>query len=100
MNAKSRTERQIIRNRRRGTEVLPAPKPLPDLAEFKASQLEDAAELITDGGIVPLRSIIFRTVSTDGTELHLTTANACNCKAGLRGIRCYHTAAARILMAA
>lgn len=100
MNAKARTARQILRSRRNGTEVLPAPKPLPDLAGFKPAQVADAAELISDGGIVHLRSVVFLTVSTDGTETHKTAPNACTCKAGLRGIRCYHTAAVRMMLAA
>lgn len=100
MNAKARTARQILRNRRNGTEVMPAAKPLPDLAGFKPAQIADAAELIADGGIQNLRSVVFLAVSTDGTEIHKTAPNACTCKAGIRGIRCYHIAAARMLLAA
>jgi|SRR6267154_492305 len=100
MNAKARTARQILRNRRNGTEVLPAAKPLPDLAGFKSTQIADAAELIADGGAVRLRGVIFLTLSTDGTETHRTAPNACTCKAGIRGTHCYHTAAVRMLLAA
>lgn len=72
-----------------------------DLSAYKPAQLESARELIEDGAIVQLRPGIYRTVSTDGTELHLTaTSGHCNCKAGLRSIRCYHVAAAQLLAAA
>jgi len=72
-----------------------------DLSSYKPEQIDAARELIEDGGIIALRPRIFRTVSTDGTEFHLTaTTGNCNCKAGLRGIRCYHVAAAQLLAAA
>jgi len=70
-----------------------------------AAQRDDAAELIADGGIVPVRETakngtLYQTVSSGGTEVHLTTVNGCNCTAGLRGRHCYHVLAARILRAA
>lgn len=71
-----------------------------DLAIFTPAQIADAVELIEDAAIIQLRPRIYQTVSTDGTELHLTATTGCNCKAGLRGIRCYHIAAARMLAAA
>lgn len=71
-----------------------------DLADYSAAQVDAARELIEDGGVLALGRRVYRTVSTDGTELHLTAPQACNCKAGLKGIRCYHTAAARLLLAA
>jgi hypothetical protein len=41
-------------------------------------------------------------VSSDGTATYETNtaAQSCTCKAGQRGIRCYHLAAAEILVAA
>ncbi|KAF2774640.1 DUF6011 domain-containing protein [Streptomyces sp. OM5714] len=71
-----------------------------DLADYKPHQIASARELIEDGAIVPLRSIVFITVSTDGTETYRTAPTACTCKAGLKGSRCYHQLAARLLLAA
>ncbi len=42
---------------------------------------------------------MFLVVSTDGTEIHRTAPTGCNCKAGLKGTRCYHQLAARMLLA-
>lgn len=71
-----------------------------DTSEYQAHQVASAQELIEDGGIVPLRSVVFLVVSTDGTEIHRTAPTGCNCKAGLKNIRCYHQLAARMLLAA
>lgn len=71
-----------------------------DLTDYKPHQINSARELITDGAIIPLRSVIFITVSTDGTETYLSAPTGCNCPAGLKGSRCYHTLAARLLLAA
>ena len=76
-----------------------------DLTEFSPRQVGDARELIHDGGALPLRrwghgSLIIVAVSTDGTAVHRTTTHACTCPAGVKGTRCYHLAAARILTAA
>ncbi len=71
-----------------------------DLTDYKPHQIASARELIADGGILPLRSVVFLTVSTDGTEIHRTAPTSCNCKAGLKGSRCYHVLAARLLLAA
>lgn len=71
-----------------------------DLADYQAHQIASARELIEDGGIIPLRSVVFLVVSTDGTEIHRTAPTGCNCKAGLKGTRCYHQLAARLLLAA
>ncbi|MFF3151827.1 DUF6011 domain-containing protein [Streptomyces sp. NPDC057910] len=68
--------------------------------DYSPDQVDSACQLIEDGGILPLRSVIFLTVSTDGTELHRTAPTGCNCKAGLKGGRCYHQLAARMLLAA
>lgn len=71
-----------------------------DLSDYKSHQIDSARELIEDGGIIPLRSVVFLVVSTDGTEIHRTAPTGCNCKAGLKGTRCYHQLAARMLLAA
>jgi hypothetical protein len=67
-------------------------------AEFSADQQVKADELIRDGGLVPTsREGVFRTVSSKGDAFYLTHSQACNCFAGLKGRRCYHLLAARIL---
>jgi hypothetical protein len=71
-----------------------------DTTDYKPHQIASARELIEDGAIVPLRSVIFIAVSTDGTETYKTAPTACNCPAGLKGSRCYHQLAARMLLAA
>ena len=71
-----------------------------ELADYKPHQVASARELIEDGAIIPLRSSIFIAVSTDGTETYKTAPTACTCKAGLKGSRCYHQLAARMLLAA
>lgn len=72
------------------------------LDHFKPAQVEKAAELIEQGGIVPFRGRrIFRAVSSDGTRTYLTAPQACNCAAGLKGKHvCFHRIAATILAAA
>lgn len=68
------------------------------LDTYKTAQIDAALELIDDGGIIPLRpGRVWATVSTDGTAIHRTAANACTCPAGLRGTRCYHLAAVALL---
>ena len=71
-----------------------------DLADYKAHQIASAKELIEDGAIIPLRNTVFIAVSTDGTETYKTAPTACSCPAGVKGSRCYHTLAARLLLAA
>lgn len=71
-----------------------------DTTDYKTHQVQSARELIEDGAIIPLRSVIFITVSTDGTETYKTAPTACSCPAGVKGGRCYHQLAARLLLAA
>ncbi|MEV7470244.1 DUF6011 domain-containing protein [Streptomyces kronopolitis] len=75
-----------------------------DLTAYDTRQLDSARELIEDAAIIPLRNAVFTVVSTDGTETYLAHPAACTCPAGLKahpGRRpCYHTAAARMLLAA
>ena len=71
-----------------------------DLAEYKAHQIASARELIADAAIIPLRSTVFLAVSTDGTETYRTAPTGCTCPAGVKGSRCYHQLAARLLLAA
>lgn len=71
-----------------------------DTSDYKPHQIASAQELIADGAIIPLRSVIFIAVSTDGTETYKTAPTACTCPAGTKGSRCYHQLAARLLLAA
>lgn len=71
-----------------------------DLVDFKPAQVESARELIEDAAIVQIRRNVFRAVSTDGTETYLAHTANCTCAAGIRGRRCYHMAAVRMLLAA
>ncbi|MFI2761382.1 DUF6011 domain-containing protein [Streptomyces echinatus] len=71
-----------------------------ELADYKTHQIQSARELIEDGAIVPLKSVVFIAVSTDGTETYKTAPTGCTCPAGLKGSRCYHQLAARMLLAA
>ncbi len=67
-------------------------------AEFSPEQQVKADELIRDGGLVPAnREGVYRAVSSDGSANYLVHAQVCGCKAGLRGKRCYHQLAARIV---
>ena len=71
-----------------------------DLAEYKPVQVAKAVEVIEQGGIVPTsRVALYLAVSSDGTVNYLVDQieHSCTCKAGQRGIRCYHLAAADIL---
>ncbi|KOV86073.1 MULTISPECIES: DUF6011 domain-containing protein [unclassified Streptomyces] len=70
------------------------------LTDYKAHQIASARELIEDGAIIPLKSVVFIAVSTDGTETYKTAPTGCTCPAGLKGARCYHQLAARMLLAA
>ena len=67
-------------------------------ADFSADQQAKADELIRDGGLVPTnREGVYRAVSSDGTTNYLVHSQVCTCKAGLRGKRCYHLLAVRVL---
>lgn len=70
-------------------------------AGFKPQAIEKARQLIADHGIVPVRGRrVFQVVASNGTDRYLTSPQACNCAAGLRGrYACYHRAAAAILAA-
>ncbi|MFH8737964.1 hypothetical protein [Streptomyces sp. NPDC017964] len=56
--------------------------------------------MIADAAITPLRNTVFLAVSTDGTETYRSAPTGCTCPAGLKGSRCYHQLAARLLLAA
>lgn len=63
----------------------------------KVDQVAKAVELIRDGGVVPLRPRVWRTVASKGTDTYLTAKGNCTCMAGLRGRTCYHQIAVQLL---
>jgi hypothetical protein len=68
-----------------------------DLTPWTERQLDDARELIEDGGIVPTaRPSVFRTVSTRGDAVYMTSAHWCGCPAKKE---CYHRAGVVIVLA-
>jgi len=70
--------------------IVRAARKLAALAAFTAKQVEDAAELIEDAAIIPTAlATVFRTVSSDGTKVYLTTRNGCTCPARRE---CFHRA--------
>lgn len=72
-----------------------------EVSGVKPEQHAKAVELIEAGGIVPTsRPGVFRTVSSDGTVVYLTHSATCTCPGGLHGRVCYHTIAARLIIAA
>lgn len=74
-----------------------------DLTEYKPVQVAKAVEVIELGGILRAdRAALYLTVSSDGTARYRVdqAEHTCTCKAGERGLRCYHLAAADILAAA
>jgi hypothetical protein len=87
----------------RSMKMTPAPaasRAAADLSIFKPEQIDKAEELISDRGIQVFRGTVFLAVSSRGDATYTTDADGCTCPAGDRGIRCYHMAAARILIAA
>lgn len=70
-------------------------------ADFKPATAAKAMELIEMGGIVAIRTRVFRAASSDGTRTYLAAPEGCTCAAGVKGKHvCYHRAAAAILLAA
>lgn len=64
------------------------------LDTYKPAQLDKAAELIRDGGLLPTALVgRYTAVSSDGTVTYLVTVDTCTCQAGQHGRRCYHQAA-------
>jgi Family of unknown function (DUF6011) len=75
-----------------------------DLSAWTEAQIEDARQVIEDGAIVPAaRADVFWVVSSDGSEVHLTHRDGCNCAAGLKTRQprpCFHRAAVALVLAA
>lgn len=70
--------------------------------DFKPVQVEKAVEAIELKAVIPARGNVFHAVPANGVGRYYVNADthACTCKAGQRGVRCYHVAAVRILTAA
>ena len=74
-----------------------------DLSAFHAWQAKKAREAIEMRAVVPSsRTGLYVAVSGDGTTVYLVDVleGSCTCKAAANGRRCYHLAAALILVAA
>jgi hypothetical protein len=72
-----------------------------DLSAWTPRQVEQARELIEDGGLVPAaQEGVFLAVSTDGTEVYRCGAGFCGCPAGQKATHCYHVCAVTIALAA
>jgi hypothetical protein len=73
-----------------------------DLSAWTPRQVEQARELIEDGGLVPSgREGVFFAVSTDGAEVYRCAAGFCECPAGQASTPklCYHRAGVVIVTA-
>lgn len=71
-----------------------------DLSAWTPKQVEQARELIEDGGLVPAgREGVFLAVSTDGSEVYRCTADFCECPAGQKDHQCYHRCGIAIVTA-
>jgi hypothetical protein len=74
-----------------------------DLSAWTESQVEDARQAIEDGAVVPsTREGVFHVVSVDGSEVHRTHRDCCNCTAGLKTYQprpCWHRCAIAIVLA-
>lgn len=69
---------------------------------FASTQVDKARELIADGGLIPTsRPGVFRAVSSRGDGSYLTHPATCACAAAKRGraTPCYHSLAAKIVLA-
>ncbi len=99
-----RSARSIARGRGRWCQAkVRAAAETTDLSEFTAEQIDKARELIELGAVVATsRDGIYAAVSSDGTTYYVVDAvrQTCTCRAGERGLRCYHLAAALVLQAA
>ena len=72
------------------------------LDDYKPHQIDNARQAIEQRAILPSarRPGMWTAVSSDGTTTYLVHANACDCRAGQLGRRCWHRAAVAILTAA
>lgn len=74
--------------------------------QAKPAQIAKAIELVELAAIMPLPrrrsgTRVFRVVSSRGDATYLSTADHCNCAAGLKGrYSCYHNLAVQMVLAA
>ena len=68
-------------------------------AQYKATTVAKALELIDDGGIVAVKgNRVFRVVASDGVGSYLTAREACTCPCGLRAkFVCCHRVAVELV---
>lgn len=83
------------------TAILAASR-LPEVrdSDWTFKQLDDAVDLMREGGIVlwrQTRNQVYRSIAHDGVTYYLTTVQACNCPAGRWERTCYHRLAVAIL---
>ena len=75
-----------------------------DLSAWTPSQVAEARQAIEDGAVVPsTREGVFHVVSTDGSEVHRTSREGCNCANGLQTHQprpCFHRCAIAIVLGA
>jgi excisionase family DNA binding protein len=74
-----------------------------DLTPYKPFQVAKAIELIEQGGILPTsRPALYVAISSDGASQYVVdqAEHSCTCKAAIRGLHCYHLAAADLVQAA
>lgn len=75
-----------------------------DLAAWSPAQVDEARQAIDDGAVVPsARPGVFKVVSVDGLEVHITHRDGCNCAGGLKNLPprpCWHRCAVAIVLAA
>jgi hypothetical protein len=72
-----------------------------DLSAWTQRQVQQARELIEEGGLVPAGPDgVFLAVSTDGSEVYRCAAGFCECPAGQKETHCYHVCAVTIVLAA
>ena len=70
---------------------------LAELVSYTRQQVDRAVELIEDAAVIPTAmATVFRTVSSDGLRVYLTTRNGCTCPASKE---CFHRAAVLMVTA-
>lgn len=71
------------------------------LATYTPVQVEKVRELLADGGVARVTRHLYLAVASNGVDRYEidTAASSCTCKAGERGIRCYHLGAALLAAA-
>lgn len=101
-------ELRSLKSERRGyghecwTAILAASR-LPEVrdSEWTFKQLDDAIDLMREGGIIlwrqTTRNLVYRSVAHDGITRYLTTVQVCSCPAGRWERACYHRLAVTIL---